>query len=335
MLAPRNRAARLAGVDDLHTGKRPVRRDDEGASTMTQVGWIGLGAMGAPMAACVARAGFDVAAFDLDPARAAALAADGVKPADTVAAAATGVGALVLMVATPAQVEQVLFGDGDAAAALEPGAAVVIMATVGPDAVQDWARRLAAKDVGVVDAPVSGGVARARTGELVIMVGGAEPDVGRVRPLLAAMARAAPVVGPEPGDGQKFKLVNQLLAGVHIAAAAEGLAFAEAMGLDTRACWEVVRDGAAASFMLDDRGARMVDDAFDDPQSALDIFVKDMGLVTDAARRRSYPAPLATAAEQLYLAGRRAGLGRLDDSSVIEVLRGRLPAAPDAAGRAG
>jgi 3-hydroxyisobutyrate dehydrogenase/putative dehydrogenase len=144
-----------------------------------------------------------------------------------------------------------------------------------------------------------------------------------VRPVLDALARSAPVVGDAPGDGQKVKLVNQLLCGVHIAAAAEGLAFAEALGLDARACWEVLRDGAAASFMLDDRGGRMVDGAFDDVKSALDIFVKDMGLVTGAAREHDYTAPLATAAEQLYAAGRRAGLGRRDDSSLIEVLRGR------------
>jgi 3-hydroxyisobutyrate dehydrogenase/putative dehydrogenase len=113
---------------------------------------------------------------------------------------------------------------------------------------------------------------------------------------------------------------------VHIAAAAEALAFAEALGLDARACRDVLRDGAAASFMLDDRGARMVDGAFEDPKSALEIFVKDMGLVTDAAQGLGYQAPLAAAAERLYEDGRAAGLGRLDDSSVIEVLRGRVEA---------
>jgi 3-hydroxyisobutyrate dehydrogenase/putative dehydrogenase len=156
------------------------------------------------------------------------------------------------------------------------------------------------------------------------MVGGTEDAVARARPLLDALARSAPHVGLEPGDGQKVKLVNQLLCGVHIAAAGEALAFAEALGLDARACWEVIRDGAAASFMLDDRGERMVDGAFDEAKSALDIFVKDMGLVTEAARAESYPTPLAAAAEQLYRAGHRAGLGRRDDSSLIEVLRGRL-----------
>jgi 3-hydroxyisobutyrate dehydrogenase len=288
---------------------------------MTRVGWIGLGAMGSPMAGCVARAGHDVTAYDIDPGRAASLAADGVKPAASISEAAAGADVLVLMVATADQVESVLYGDDPAAPELAPGAVVVVMATVGPAAVARWADRLTEQQVELVDAPVSGGVARAAAGDLLIMVGGSEAAVRRAQPLLDAMARNAPVVGPTPGDGQKVKLVNQLLCGVHIAVAAEALALAEAMHLDPAATWEVVRAGAAASFMLDDRGERMVHGA-DEVKSALDIFVKDMGLVLDAARATSYPAPLASAAEQLYLAGRRAGLGRRDDSSVIEILRG-------------
>jgi 3-hydroxyisobutyrate dehydrogenase/putative dehydrogenase len=196
------------------------------------------------------------------------------------------------------------------------------MATVGPAPVARWAATLAERDVELVDAPVSGGVARAGEGDLLIMVSGNEAAIERVQPLLDALARNAPVVGSEPGDGQKVKLVNQLLCGVHIAAAGEALAFAEAMGLDARACWEVIRDGAAASFMLDDRGARMLDDEVEPAKSAMEIFVKDMGLVTGAARENGYPSPLAALAEQLYLAGSRAGLGRLDDSSIIRLFRG-------------
>jgi len=293
---------------------------------MTQVGWIGLGAMGGPMAQHVAGAGHDVTAFDVDPARAQAL--PGVTPAAT-AADAAGADVVVLMVATPAQVEQVLFGTEGVLDALKPGSVVVVMATVGPAPMRSWAERLQAREVHLVDAPVSGGAARAGAGDLLIMVGGAPDAVAAARDVLDTMAREAPVVGAEAGDGQKVKLVNQLLCGVHIAAAAEALAFAEALGIDAAATWEVVRGGAAASFMLDDRGGRMVTDSFDDVRSALDIFVKDMGLVVNAARDSTYPAPLAGAAEQLYLAGRRAGLGRKDDSSVIEVLRGAVSRSQD------
>jgi 3-hydroxyisobutyrate dehydrogenase/putative dehydrogenase len=293
---------------------------------MTRVGWIGLGAMGGPMAAVVSKSGHEVKAFDTNPDAVAKVASDGVLAAADVADAARDVDVLALMVATPAQAESVLFGKDGAAAELRQGAVVLVMATVGPGPVQQWAERLALLGVDVVDAPVSGGVVRAADGDLLMMVSGSEAALAAAQPLLDAMARTAPVVGAEPGDGQKVKLVNQLLCGVHIAVAGEALAFAESMGLDAGRTWEVLRHGAAASFMLDDRGARMVDEASDEVRSALDIFVKDMGLVLGAARDNSYPAPLASAAEQLYTAGRRAGLGRRDDSSVIDVLRGRAVA---------
>jgi 3-hydroxyisobutyrate dehydrogenase len=288
---------------------------------MMRVGWVGLGAMGLPMAHSVVRAGYRPVAYDIDPGRAGSLAADGVKPAASIPEVAAGADVLVLMVATPDQAEDVLFGDDPAAPSLAPGSVVMVMATVGPAAVQHWADQLAEHQVNVVDAPVSGGVARAAAGDLLVMVSGPQAAVERVQPLLDAMASSAPVVGSVPGDGQKVKLVNQLLCGVHIAVTAEALAFAEAMHLDPAATWEVVRRGAAASFMLDDRGERMVHGS-GETKSALDIFVKDMGLVLDAARACGYPAPLASAAGQLYLAGRRAGLGRHDDSAVIEIFRG-------------
>jgi len=278
------------------------------------------------MATCVARAGHVVTAYDIDPQKAVALGAYGVKPADTVAAAAADADVLVLMVATAGQAESVLYGEGKAAAALKPGAVVLLMATVGPAAVADWAARLAVGGIEIVDAPVSGGATRAGQGDLLIMVSGSDTALAAVQPLLDVMARNAPVVGSEPGDGQKVKLVNQLLCGVHIAVAAEALAYAEALGLQAGPTWEVLRHGAAASFMLDDRGARMVDNPDKEIKSTIDIFVKDMGLVTDAARAKAYPAPLASTAEQLYLAGRRAGLGRADDSSLIQVLRGTAAA---------
>jgi len=294
-----------------------------------RVGWLGVGAMGAPMATRAARSGHSVRAYDVTPERAAALAADGVQPADTIASAAAGADIVAIMVATPGQLEQVLFGPDGAAAALPAGAVVVIMSTAGPGAVVSAAARLAAAGVAVVDAPVSGGTARAAAGELLIMVSGPAGPVARARPLLDALARSAPVVGPLPGDGQRMKLVNQLLCGVHIAAAAEALTFAEALGLQAAQCWQVLHEGAAASFMLDDRGARMVAAQFGQVHSAMDIFVKDMGLVTDAANQAGAPAPLATAARQLYIRGHQLGMGRLDDSALIEVLRAMRGASDD------
>jgi 3-hydroxyisobutyrate dehydrogenase len=287
-----------------------------------RVGWLGLGAMGAPMAACLGRAGHTVQAYDIVPGRAEALAADGVVPVGSIAAAVDGAHLTAIMVATPEQLEQVLFGPDGAESALRPGAITVVMATVGPEAMVSAAGRLAARGVAVVDAPVSGGVQRAGQGDLLIMVSGPPAPVDWVRPVLDTLARSAPVVGLVPGDGQRMKLVNQLLCGVHIAAAAEALAFAESLGLDPADCWRVLRDGAAASFMFEDRGARMVKGDFDQARSALDIFVKDMRLVDEAALQAGASAPLASVARRLYDRGHGQGLGRKDDSALIEVLRG-------------
>jgi 3-hydroxyisobutyrate dehydrogenase len=293
-----------------------------------RVGWLGLGAMGAPMAGCLARAGHSVVAYDIAPGRAGALAGDGVQAADSITRAVRDAAIAAIMVATPGQVDEVLFGPGGAAGALADGAVVVIMATVGPEAVAEVAARLGRSGVTVVDAPVSGGVQRAAAGDLLIMVSGAQDAAGRVRPLLDALARSAPVVGPAPGDGQRMKLVNQLLCGVHIAAAAEALAFGESLGLDPGECWRVLRDGAAASFMFEDRGERMIAGEFREPRSALDIFVKDMGLVSAAAEHAGASAPLTAAARRLYEEGHGRGLGRLDDSALIEVLRQDRPERP-------
>jgi 3-hydroxyisobutyrate dehydrogenase/putative dehydrogenase len=293
-----------------------------------RIGWLGLGAMGAPMAGCLARAGHSVVAYDIVPGRAAALAGDGVRAADSVTGAVQDAEIAAIMVATPDQVDQVLFGPAGAAGSLAAGAVVVIMATVGPEVVAEAATRLGRGGVTVVDAPVSGGVQRAAAGDLLIMVSGAQDACGRVRPLLDALARSAPVVGPAPGDGQRMKLVNQLLCGVHIAAAAEALAFGESLGLDPGECWRVLRDGAAASFMFEDRGERMIAGEFREPRSALDIFVKDMGLVSAAAEHAGASAPLTAAARRLYEEGHGRGLGRLDDSALIEVLRQDRPERP-------
>lgn len=287
----------------------------------TTVGWIGLGAMGAPMARVAAEAGFAVAAFDVNPAAAPALA-PAVAAATSAREAAEGADVVVVMVATPAQLDDVLFGAGDVASVLTAEQTLMVMATVGPAAMETAAARLEGITTHVVDAPVSGGVVRAGQGDLLVMVGGADEDVARVRPLLDALASSAPAVGSVVGDGQRFKVVNQLLCGVHIAVAGEALALADSMGLDLAQVHEVLGAGAAASFMFGDRGARMVEGEFDTVRSALDIFVKDMGIVGQAAREVNQPVPLASAAEQLYVRGRQAGLGRKDDSVVFKVARG-------------
>lgn len=290
-------------------------------TTTPAVAWIGLGAIGAPMARALAGAGLPVTAYDLFPAAREAIA-EVAATTETAREAVRGADVVAVMVATPEQLDAVLFGEEDGIAGeLTAGTVLLIMSTVGPAALDATATRLEGTGVRIVDAPVSGGAARAADGDLLVMVGGAEADAAAARPVLDVLASNAPVVGPRPGDGQRFKIVNQLLCGVHIAAAGEALALADSMGLDLRQVHEVLGTGAAASFMFADRGARMVDGAYDDVRSALTIFVKDMGLVAEAADEVGQQVPLATAAQQLYQRGSELGWDRRDDSIVHEVLR--------------
>ena len=187
-------------------------------SSAASVAWIGLGAIGTPMARTAAAAGFPVTAFDLNPAAREAVA-DVATPAASAREAAQGADVVVGMVATPAQLDSVLVGEGGIAEVLTDATTLLIMSTVGPAAIEQTLTALKGITSHVVDAPVSGGAARAATGDLLVMVGGADADVAAVRALLDALASNAPGVGTKPGDGQRFKIVNQLLCGVHIAAA--------------------------------------------------------------------------------------------------------------------
>ena len=286
---------------------------------MQSAGFIGLGAMGAPMAKRIVSAGFDLSVFDVHYENADPLVEQGARRTLSPRDAAEGANALVLMVVNSEQVEEVLFGEDGAAETLSPESAVVVMSTVGPEAVRGIEERLAERRVRLLDAPVSGGVARAERGDLLIMAGGPADLFDEVRHLLAAMGSTVAHCGGSVGDGQSVKLVNQLLCGVHIAAAGEALAYAEALGLDPRSVFETVRHGAANSFMLEDRGERMLEREFVPPKSALDIFVKDMGLVREAAGEQDFRTPLADAAHGLYEEGSSLGLGEEDDSGVVRV----------------
>lgn len=289
-----------------------------------RIAWIGLGAMGLPMARRLLARGFSVAGYDQSDASVAAFRDAGGEPRASVPDAARDADVLAVMVATPDQARVVLFGDGTgegAADALAPGSIVLLMATVGIAAVAELDERLGERGILLVDAPVSGGTSRAGTGDLLVMVSGDQTARDRVADVLDALAGHAPVVGDRAGDGQRMKLVNQLLCGVHIAAAAEALSLAEAMGVSPEAAWEVVRHGAAQSFMLEDRGPRMW--AEDPPvRSAVDIFVKDMGLVAEASAAHGHDARLTRTAHGVYLEASGRGGGRRDDSSIIDVYRG-------------
>jgi len=284
---------------------------------MTRIGFIGLGAMGMPMAECLIGAGHTLTVFDVAADRMRSLKELGARASGSPRETGDGIESLVVMVATQEQAEEALFGDEGAAHAMTEGSAVILMSTIGPEAVRGLAGRLEERGLRALDAPVSGGVARARKGDLLIMAGGPEELFAELRPVLGAMGSSVVHCGARAGDGQAVKLVNQLLCGVHIAAAAEALAYAERLGLDPRFVFETIRHGAANSFMLQDRGERMLEKAFEPPKSALDIFIKDMGLVLASAEEAGFSAPLAAAAREVYKTGAEMGLGAEDDSGVI------------------
>ena len=286
---------------------------------MQRLAFMGLGAMGAPMAKSLLSAGFELCVFDVREENTEPLTEMGATDAGSPREVAENADAVFLMVVDAGQTEAALFGENGAAEALAPGAAVVLMSTVGPEPVRQLDARLSERQLRLLDAPVSGGVARAGRGDLLIMAGGPEDLFGELRPALDAMGSTVVHCGSSAGDGQSVKLVNQLLCGIHIAAAGEALAYAEALGLDPEPVYETIRHGAAGSFMLEDRGRRMLDREFLPPKSALDIFVKDMGLVRGAAAERDFATPLSDAAHLLYETGASLGFGREDDSGVLRV----------------
>ena len=285
-----------------------------------RIGFIGLGAMGAPMAARLVAAGHEVRGFDVRPAAIELLATQGGQAAASARDAASGAELLWLMVVNGEQAEGVLFGEGGCAAALPKGALVVAACTQAPAQAQALAARVAAAGFVMLDAPVSGGVAGAKAAALTIMCSGPDTAFATVRPVLEAVAKRIFHVGTEPGLGSTAKMINQLLCGVHIAAAAEAMHVAERAGVPLATMHEIISVSAGNSWMWGDRGPRMMQD---DPPvaSAVDIFVKDLGIVLDQGKRAKQGLPLASAAMQMFLAASGLGHGAADDSQVIRAYR--------------
>lgn len=283
----------------------------------TTLTFVGIGAIGLPMATQLAAAGFAVTGVDPFPAAHERAAAAGI-PAVASITDAPRAETVVVMVATPEQLAELVDLALDTTAVA--GQTWIIMSTVGPASVVEQAARLTAAGAGVVDAPVTGGVARASTGELTMFVSGSPASTDAAATALAALGTPR-IVGEAIGDGQAIKVVNQHLCAVHIAAAAEALALASSLGLDPTAVLSLIESGAAASWMLSDRGPRMLEGTDAAVMSRVDIFVKDTGLVADAASAAGAETPVLDAARQRFLAAAAAGLGARDDSRVIETYR--------------
>lgn len=283
------------------------------------IAFVGLGAMGLPMAQNLVKRQLRVVGFDVRPEAVAKLEESGGHAAKSVRDAASGAQHLVMMVVNAEQADQVLFGQG-ALEALAPDATVILMSTCPPARVAEIARRVEAAGRTFVDAPVSGGVVGATAGTLTIMAAAPAAVFARTKPLLEAMGSNLFHVGEHAGQGATMKTVNQLLAGVHIAAAAEGLALAEREGIDPALALTILSGSAASSWMLKNRGPRMIEDK-GEVASALDIFVKDLGIVLETGRSVKMGLPLAATAHQLFIAASGLGLGSRDDSQVIQFYR--------------
>ena len=281
-----------------------------------KVNFIGVGAIGLPMAQQISQAGHDVVGMDALPATCEKARSQGISMvgclADLLPADVT-----IVMVATPQQLEKLVDDVLENAAV---STYWVIMSTVGPASIRKQGDRLRQSGAKVVDAPVTGGVARAKTGQLVIFAAGAQGDIDAVRPVVKAMGDVR-LAGMSLGDGQAIKVVNQHLCAVHLAAAAEALSLAASLGLDPAQVLSMIAQGAAGSWMLSDRGPRMLRGADVEVTSAVDIFVKDSGLVALAAQDCHAQVPLLDVAHTRFIQASAAGLGKRDDSCVIETWR--------------
>ncbi|MES2751218.1 MAG: L-threonate dehydrogenase [Pseudomonadota bacterium] len=288
------------------------------ASVKGRVAVIGLGSMGLGMALSLRRAGFDVSGCDVAPAGVARLVAEGGRGVATPAEAARDADAVVSVVVNAAQTDTILFGTNGVAEILPIGAVFISSATMDPDVARRLAKQLEATGRHYLDAPISGGAQRAALGELTILASGSKAAFAKARPALDAMSAKLYELGDEPGQGAAFKMINQLLAGVHIAAASEAIAFAARQGLDIRKVYEVITASAGNSWMFENRMPHVLDGDYT-PRSAVDIFVKDLGIIQDMARTAKFPVPVSAAALQMFLMTSAAGMGRDDDASVARM----------------
>lgn len=278
---------------------------------------IGLGSMGYGMAVSVLRAGHATWGVDINAAAMERFRAQGGE-ASAADEAAGNLDAVVVVVLNAAQTEAVLFGPDGVVPKLKPGAVVMACATVPPDFARAMEARCAEADVLYLDAPISGGAAKAAAGQLSIMASGTPDAFAAARPVLDATAQTVFELGDAAGGGSAMKAVNQLLAGVHIAAMAEALTFGMTQGVEPAKFVEVISKCAGTSWMLENRAPHIVEGDYT-PLSSVDIWPKDLGIVLDIARAAKFSAPITAAALQQFLAASGSGLGREDDAAVAKV----------------
>lgn len=277
---------------------------------------VGLGSMGLGAALSALRRGVPVWGCDLRPEARQALVQAGGQAVGSVGELPACDLALVLVV-NAAQTEEVLFGEQGLAARMRPGSVVVASATVDPALPPRWEERLSERGVHLIDGPVSGGAKKAAEGQMTMMASGRPEAFAAAGDLLASFTGKVYRLGDHAGPGSTVKMVNQHLAGVHIAAACEAMALGLRAGADPHQLYEVICNSAGMSWMFQNRVPHILEGDYT-PLSAVNIFIKDLGIVLDAARKMAFPLPLAASAHQLYLATAAMGHGAEDDAAVVK-----------------
>jgi 3-hydroxyisobutyrate dehydrogenase-like beta-hydroxyacid dehydrogenase len=288
------------------------------ASPEQRVAFLGLGIMGAPMASNLARAGFDVVAWNRNADKAERLAQEfpNVSVAATAAEAAREAGVAISMVPDVPEVQQVLLGPDGASDGLPEGGLAIDMSTIAPTASRQVAEGLAERGIEFLDAPVTGSRPKAEDGTLTIMVGGPDHAFARAKPLFEAMGALVLHMGAQ-GHGSMIKLINNTLAAVNAAGLAEGITLARAAGLDTTKAMEVVASGSGESTMRALKSGPMLEGDFE-PLFKLEHMLKDIRHCLAEARALGLEMPVAATAEQAYTAADSAGHGQQDFAAVIE-----------------
>jgi len=284
--------------------------------TKGPIGLVGLGAMGRGAATNLLSKGFNVVGYDVREESLKWLREQGGSPATSLKQLAKNARIIICFVVNAAQTEEVMYGEEGLVEHLPVDAVVITCSTMDPSYVQDLAKRLEADSIKLVDAPVTGGASGANRGTLTIMGSGDKGAFEEARPALETFGSRVYHLGPA-GAGAQMKVLNQLLCGVHLAAAGEALALAKHQGLPLDTTLEILCNGAAQSWMLADRGTRMIEGRFEGVASAVDIFVKDMSLVLDTTKEKRFRAPLAHAAYLAFMEATGRGFGAKDDSAVI------------------
>jgi L-threonate 2-dehydrogenase len=287
------------------------------AKTARRVGVIGTGAMGGGIVQSLVRAGFTTVARDIRPEAQDLAVRHGATPSNSPADLAQSCDIVIIVVVDAAQIESVLFGSDGAAAALAPGSIVLVASTVDPAYPAALAPRLSTRGITLLDAPVSGGPAKAAQGTMTMMLSGDPAAIERVRPLLAQITGKLFVLGARCGDASTFKIVNNLLAAANLAAAAEAMALAQAVGLDLRRALEVINASSGASWIFADRVARALDGDYA-PRAAAKILAKDVGIAVTVAQRLTVDTPFARLAQEAFADVLAAGYGNDDDAVLVK-----------------